>query len=278
VAQALWTKLSGRWPLLKDIRTGFVVSLLLAATAILAFYVGLPNLAYSHNQRGLRAQEMGQYTTAVAAFRQAVSLAPEMASYHFNSGNAYERLGDFDRAIAEYQRALDLDDCLWPVYNSLGVLYLIERENPDAALTILLAGLEHTKQQCPQHESTPAGQLLAEGVIRKNIGWAYLERGLPQSALDELAKADLALADYEGTSGQVGSVLIYRVESLRLQALAHEALQDQVEAQKAWASSEGFALSIIASETCRQLNSLANIYCSHAQIWAAEAQERLNTP
>jgi tetratricopeptide (TPR) repeat protein len=277
VAQALWEKLSSRQPLLQDIRTGFVLSLLLASSAIAGFYIGLPAFARYHNERGLKAQEQGHFSMAAEAFRQAVSLAPGKASYRFNVGNAYERLGDMEQAVTEYQRALELDDCLWPAYSSLGLLYLTDRNSPDAALTLLLAGLERTAQPCRQNLYSPSEQLLAEGVIHKNLGWAYLQRGLPQSALDELDKADVAFTQYESNSDNPGSVLIYRVEALRLQALAHEALQDEEEAIRSWASSEGIARAIVASATCQEVSSLANVYCLNAQIWANEALERLNS-
>jgi tetratricopeptide (TPR) repeat protein len=278
VAQALWARLSQRWPWFKDKRTGFVVCLLLATIAILGFYRGLPSLAHFHNQRGLTAQEAGQFTTAAEAFRRAVSLSPRQASYHFNSGSAYERLGNFDQAITEYQRALDLDDCLWPAYNSLGVIYIMQKSSPDAALTLLLAALTRTQGTCATRVATPAEQSLAAGIIRKNIAWAYLEKGLPQNALAELGKAEVALNDYEASGDNAGGVAIYRAETLRLAALAHATLANEMEAKQAWAGSEGFARAVIASDACRERSSLANVYCLNAQIWANEAQERLNTP
>jgi tetratricopeptide (TPR) repeat protein len=128
-----------------------------------------------------RAGEGAPYTGLKPAGLSEGPIIP-IAEKAIEIGIACERLGNYDQATTEYQRALDLDDCLWPAYNSLGVLYLTERDSPDAALTLLPDGLKRTKQACGQRVYSPAEQLLAEGVslatIRKRLGHKNLQTTL----------------------------------------------------------------------------------------------------
>jgi tetratricopeptide (TPR) repeat protein len=57
---------------------------------------------------GAAYSELEDYVQAVAAFRKAVTLAPDVAG-HYALGNAYYQTRQYDQALAEYQAALALD-------------------------------------------------------------------------------------------------------------------------------------------------------------------------
>lgn len=242
-------------------RACLTVWLVVVALAVF-FHLGSPLVGQLFNRRGATALKDGRYSVAVRDFRQAISLSSGNASAHYNLANAYEVLHDYEHAIAEYQIALELDDVFWPAYNNLGRLYLRARGDPDAALTTLLAGQGHVTGS------------LGQAVLHKNVGWAYLDKELPWAALAALEDATTklqALAD-GGTN-----VSIYLAETYRLAALAHQALSQQEEAKRAWADSLGHALAVRDSEACATLAGQVTTDCLDAQMWAAEAQERLNT-
>jgi TPR repeat/Double zinc ribbon len=75
------------------------------------------------NQQGVRLYEADQLDAAIAAFRQAVALDPDNASYHTNLAVALdEKELDFE-AFTEYQRAIELDPRQATALLNLGYLY-----------------------------------------------------------------------------------------------------------------------------------------------------------
>lgn len=227
---------------------------------VIAFHWGYPWWAYRCNVHGAVALEEGHYSAAVQDFRQAISLFPGNASSHYNLANAYEFLYEYEEAISEYQQALELDDELWPAYNNLGRLYLIARNDPDAALTILLAA------------ESRADSTLQKAILGKNIAWAYLEKGLLTTAESKLEEVVVQLSEVRA---QGVNVLIYLAESYRLKALTHDALAEPEETKGAWLFSKDYAREVGEAQFCEPPIRLSEIDCLNAQIWAAEAQEQL---
>jgi RNA polymerase subunit RPABC4/transcription elongation factor Spt4 len=79
--------------------------------------------AEAFNQEGVRLYEADQLDAAIAAFRQAVALDPNNASYHTNLAVALdEKELDFE-AFTEYQRAIELDPRQATALLNLGYLY-----------------------------------------------------------------------------------------------------------------------------------------------------------
>lgn len=231
------------------------LALALAATL---FFLGPRAVAYRLNKTGAEALDRGNLATALRRLQSATGLDPHNAKSHYDLGDAYEAMGDFEQAIAQYRRALELDDNLAPAYNNLGRLYLRHRRDPDSALEVLLAGLAH---------STKA---LDRAVLKKNLGWAYLEKGLPAAALAELEAAANELA-------ALTDVTLYRAEVARLKALAHEKRGEQGQAEVSWADCLGHAQGIVESDTCGQAAGQASADCINAQILVAEARERIES-
>jgi hypothetical protein len=63
----------------------------------------------------------GSWTEALAAYRQAIGLAPDVAIFHYNLGAAAEMAGHWNEAMAAHQRAVELnpDDAM--MLNHLGM-------------------------------------------------------------------------------------------------------------------------------------------------------------
>ena len=67
----------------------------------------------------------GSLTEAIAAFREAIRLKPDLASAHYNLGNALRVQGKLDEAIAAYREAIRLKPDLAEAHYNLGLaLYL----------------------------------------------------------------------------------------------------------------------------------------------------------
>jgi tetratricopeptide (TPR) repeat protein len=275
VTSALWDSIVNRFPPMRHSRNVFFAVTAAAIILGIGYNLGAPALARYYNDRGLAALDQGERAQALQALRRSVSIAPRNGRYHYNLGLAYEVGQQFDQAIVEYQQALDLDENFWPVYNNLGRLLLKEKKKPDEALPILLAGVQEVTRLAQQPNQSQETLLLAEGVLRKNIGWAYLEKGLPQRAVAELTSALERLDALEQQTQEKGVAWLYLAESYRFLALAYEQLPEPklLEAERARGNSEGYALAIQQTEFCTQYGGLANVFCLDAQLWAAEAAE-----
>jgi len=69
--------------------------------------------------------KLGIYTKAVEAYKQAISLNPDMASGHYNLGFAYDNLGFYEDARESYIKAIRIDPDYAEAHYSLGVDYVI---------------------------------------------------------------------------------------------------------------------------------------------------------
>jgi hypothetical protein len=220
--------------------------------------VGSPQAAKWYRLRGVGALETGEYSRAISAFNQALSLDPDSATTRYNLASAYEELHDYEKAIAAYQQSIELDDSFWPAYNNLGRLYLLFADDPDAALGTLLAGERLTEDS------------LGKAILKKNIAWAYYEKGLPHTAMKTIQGAVDAL---KSLRGEGGNVEIYLAEVYNLLARVHTAVGDQEQAAIAYQDSLGYALAVAESQACQAAGIRLPPDCLAAIRWVAEARE-----
>jgi hypothetical protein len=115
--------------------------------------------------------------------------------------------------------------------------------------------------------------LLAEGVLRKNIGWAYMNEGSPNAALNSLQRATRTLEELEDKAESKGLAWIYLADVYRLLADAYEAAGQEKEAQQACLNSEGFALAVLAVPDDQYCIEYGSIFCRDAQKLADTAAE-----
>jgi tetratricopeptide (TPR) repeat protein len=67
--------------------------------------------------------ESGQYTEAIKAYKQALSIDPENASAWYNLGNAYDEFGQYTEAIKAYKQALSINPEYVEAWHNLGSTY-----------------------------------------------------------------------------------------------------------------------------------------------------------
>jgi superkiller protein 3 len=95
-----------------------MLSPILALAAIAAILVGLvlipgtweqqPTDAVAHYDRGAALLDQGKPVEAIAEFRAAIRLKPELVYAHIGLANALDEQGKSTEAIAEYREAIRL--------------------------------------------------------------------------------------------------------------------------------------------------------------------------
>ena len=80
----------------------------------------MPNDAESHYNLGFSLQGRKQLDDAVASYRRALKIKPDLVDAHFNLGNCLKDLGQFDDAVASYRRALKIKPDYADVHCNLG--------------------------------------------------------------------------------------------------------------------------------------------------------------
>ncbi|MCP5191365.1 MAG: tetratricopeptide repeat protein, partial [Pseudomonadales bacterium] len=108
-------------------RLGVVYTLAATHEEALAAYqqaVALaPQDAVPHNGLGNVYYDLGRYEEALAAYQQAVALDPQYAAPHNGLGNVYAELGRYEEALTVYQQAVALDPKVALPHNGLGNVY-----------------------------------------------------------------------------------------------------------------------------------------------------------
>jgi len=214
------------------VKTGLFIAVGLSMALAVVFWGVLPALARQANQAGLSALTKGDSGQAMRQFRWAVRLSPGNAAYRYNLGYACENLADVECAMSEYRAAIERRSDLFIVYNNLGRL-LIQQGRPDEAHALLWAALQH-----PTRDGL-------EVALRKNMGWVLLKQDWPEDALEQLVQA----RDLQETLQPLDAEAYVRLaEIYRLMALSYEALEQPVEAQRAWRNCLGWATVLDTAE------------------------------
>jgi tetratricopeptide (TPR) repeat protein len=167
----------GRQPTLK---LALALALLVGASAL---KLSLPTLAKSYNNEGARLLSAGQHTAALKEFRRAVNLNPTYAAALYNLASTYEDLAEYDMAMAGYRQAIESDGRMYFAYNNLARLYVIHKNEPALAISLLNKALE-IADALPEPERHQS-----EYKIYKNRGWAHLEAKMPGTAEEDLRQA-----------------------------------------------------------------------------------------
>ncbi|MSS71408.1 MAG: tetratricopeptide repeat protein [Candidatus Latescibacteria bacterium] len=78
--------------------------------------------AEDHNNKGISLLKQGKTNEAIAEFKQAIQMKPDLAPAHFNLGKAYKKKGALDDAIASYKEAIKYNP-KGEYYQDLGLAY-----------------------------------------------------------------------------------------------------------------------------------------------------------
>jgi tetratricopeptide (TPR) repeat protein len=80
-----------------------------------------PNIAETHRNLGIALRDKGRFDEAIAAFRRAIALEPNFAEAHNNLGIAFCKNEQFQEAIGSCQKAIELRPNIAEAHNTLGV-------------------------------------------------------------------------------------------------------------------------------------------------------------
>ncbi len=86
------------------------------------------SLALKHHNLGFALQAQGRLDEAVASYRRALALKPDLAAAHGNLGNAFWELERLDDAATSYQQALALKPDLAEAHANLGLVLQAQGE------------------------------------------------------------------------------------------------------------------------------------------------------
>ena len=91
-------------------------------------------MASQYRDQGLRAQQTGDFDTALMYFQKSVELDPSLAVSYNDLGVLYEAKGWTDKAKIAYGRAIDLDPMLPSPYYNMASIYAKEGEYDKAVM------------------------------------------------------------------------------------------------------------------------------------------------
>lgn len=134
---------------------------LLLSAAFIGSGFGLSWLA---NWYGVTNHLAGELPKAQAGYDWALKLNPGSASGHYNLGNLYEDQQNYPAANEHYSKATQDDFVAASAYNNRARLYIIQDNNPTAALDLLQKALPLAKDK------------IIKSDIHKNMGWALLKQ------------------------------------------------------------------------------------------------------
>jgi tetratricopeptide (TPR) repeat protein len=181
-----------------------------------------PDYARAYNGLGQAHQQKGKLDEAVASYCKAIELDPHFFPAHCNLGNALRRQKKLDEAIASYRQAIKTRPDDAGAYNGLGILFLLDKGQPDEAVSWFQKAVEREPNFAPAHYNL--GNALRQQKkldaaiasyrrairLKPDYAWAYVNLGR-------------ALAD----KGQPDDALAYFRQAVRLKpdyALAHFSL------------------------------------------------------
>jgi tetratricopeptide (TPR) repeat protein len=85
-----------------------------------------PQLAPAHTNLGNALSHQGKMEEAIASYRQAVALDPKLAMAHYNLGNALAGMGRVDEAMGCFRQAIEVDPKLALAHYNLGLALYVK--------------------------------------------------------------------------------------------------------------------------------------------------------
>ena len=79
-----------------------------------------PTTPIAHTNLGIALRDQGKLDEAIAEYRKAIRLKPDLAEAHHNLGIALASQGKLDEAIAEYRKAIRLKPDVAEAHINLG--------------------------------------------------------------------------------------------------------------------------------------------------------------
>ena len=144
--------------------------------------------ALAQYRKGERLAKNGQFTEAVAAYRQAIRLEPDYPQAYYEMGLAYAGLNQYPDAVKAFKEAARLQPEMGLIYENLGVVYIkmgqwreardalatAIRLNPDSPEAHYNLGLANGKLNQDQEARTQFAEAIrldpAMAKAHKNLG------------------------------------------------------------------------------------------------------------
>ena len=101
----------------------FITLFVCSPSCFAQFSAESKKLAAQYRDQGLRAQNGGDFDTALVYFQKAMEMDPSLGVAYNDAGVIYESKGWNDRAKQAYGRAIELDPSLASPYYNLGSIY-----------------------------------------------------------------------------------------------------------------------------------------------------------
>ncbi len=144
-----------------------------------------PDIAEAHSNLGIALADQGKLNEAVAEFRTAIRINPDDAEAHFNLGIALKAQGKLDETIAAYRTAIRLKPHYPDAYVDLGIA-LSDQGKPEEAVAAYRTAIRLKPDSAEAHH---------------NLGWGLRDQGQLEEAIAEFRetiqlKPDLAEARY----------------------------------------------------------------------------------
>ena len=98
--------------------------MMISALLLFFFFQAAAPEPIQHEQAGIAAQQQGQLDTAIAEFKRATELDPQLASAFYDLGAAYMQKRAYAAAIQPLKRALELNPGLPRIHELLGYALL----------------------------------------------------------------------------------------------------------------------------------------------------------
>ena len=150
-----------------------------------------PDLAEVHNNLGDALNDLGDSEAAIASYYTALQLKPDYAEAHNNLGNALNDLGRSEEAAASFDRALQIEPDYAEAHNNLGTV-LCGLGKPEEAVSRFTKALQIKPD-------------LAEA--NNNLGNALNSLGRPEEAAPSLIKALQIKPDFAEAHNNLGNAL-----------------------------------------------------------------------
>ena len=132
-----------------------------------------PHKARPHNNLGIAYFDKGQLEEAIAAYKCALAIDPNLVEAHCNLGSAYDTRGQTEEAIAAYKRALAINPHYAMAHNNLGSSYASKGQTEEA-----IAAYKRALAIAPNYAKA-----------HYNLGAAYASKGQTEEAISEYKKA-----------------------------------------------------------------------------------------
>jgi serine/threonine-protein kinase len=158
-----------------------------------------------NNLGGVLLRKMGHVDEAIASYRKAIELNPNLAGSHSNLGLGLSRKGQVDEAIACYRKAIELDPTFALAHNNLGAALCDFKKDYDGAIQCFQKALELQPNLATVHLSLAVAlrhkgeldQALAScrkaiEIDQRNAVFHFMRGNL----LTDIGKVDAAIASY----------------------------------------------------------------------------------